>query len=95
MKRYPAWGRVSFIHPGKHGMNDLRVEFNGSAPTLAEMLTLVWGHFRAEDRYADPHQEGRGMLKRLIDELYRARTWAEARPTVERCDSSIQERRAA
>ena len=88
-KRHRAWGRVGFVHPGKHGVNDLRVEFGASAPTLAETLALVWGHFRAEDRYGAEHHRGRAMYKELIDDIYAAATWADALKVVERCATLV------
>lgn len=89
------WGRVVFVHPGKHGDRDLRSEIDGVAPSHAEMLALLWGIFWAEDRYDEPWQEGRAMLKKLVDEIYAAPSWAEARPIVERAAGSVDERRAA
>lgn len=92
--RYDVWGRVTFVHPGKHGKRDLRVELGSIAPTLAETLAMLWGHFKAEDRYDAAWHEGRGMFKRLVDEIYAARTWAEARRVVEKCDASISPARS-
>ncbi len=58
------------VTPGKHGVGDYRVEFNGAAPTHGELLTMLWFVFKAEDRYARGY--GRRMLWWLIKEVYAA-----------------------
>lgn len=92
-ERRQAHGRVSYVWWGKHGIGDIRVEFDGEPPTFAEFLTLAWGLARSEDRYV--RGKGRRMLKELVDEIWRARDWSEAKPIIERAQRSVDEKRAA
>lgn len=94
-QRSQAFGRVYYLWPGKHGDGDLRVNFNDAAPSHAELLAILWGILRAEDRYDEPWQDGRAMLWRLAEEIYAAPSWAEARLVIERAARSVEERRAA
>ncbi len=84
MAVYVAYGRVTYEHPGKHGTKDIKVEFAGKAPTHAETLAILWGLFHAEDRYDEEWHEGRAMLKRFVDAVYDARTFADAKEIISR-----------
>jgi hypothetical protein len=90
-----VYGRVSYLWPGKHGDGDIRVEFCGKAPSHAEFLTIAWGLARSEDRYSAEHECGRWWLKQLLDEIWKAGTWTEAKPIIERAQKSVDEKRAA
>lgn len=78
-KQVWAWGRVRVFALGKHGDKDCRAEFCESAPSLAEWLALGYALFRAEDRYDQPGQEGRNMLRDKLDAVF----WAEDTAAVE------------
>lgn len=45
------YGRCRAINPGKHGHLDWRVEFDGQAPTAAELVFMCAYFMLAEDRY--------------------------------------------
>jgi hypothetical protein len=57
-----TFGRVRVLNPGKHGDRDWRVEFNGAAPTHAELMFMLGFLFLAEDRYDQPGQKARFWL---------------------------------
>jgi hypothetical protein len=90
-----SYGRVNILHPGKHGPKDYRVEFCQAAPSHAEFLAIAYGLLRAEDRYDAPHQQGRWMLKRCLDDIAKCRSWDDALKVIERASQSVQQRRAA
>lgn len=83
------YGRVS-ASPGKHGEGDLRVEFEGKAPTHAESLAMLGFKLIAEDRYNKPGQLGRRMLLNFVRELEEAKTVAEVAAVAHRCQSTIR-----
>ena len=58
------------VEPGKHGENDRRVTFNGTAPTAGEVVAMVAGLLEAEDRYSGKHHHGRDLFYSYLRSAY-------------------------
>lgn len=74
MKTVVRYGQATAIHPGKHGHGDWRVEFNGVAPTHAEVAFMLGMILLSEDRYPGSsgpsrYWRGRFYLWQYLDDL--------------------------
>lgn len=89
-------GRVRALNPGKHGAKDWRVEFNGAAPTHAELVFMLGFLFLAEDRYDGANHRGRFWLWSFVQRLaFHGKTPEEICATANDVASTMDKKAAA